>query len=45
MGKRDCGWHGSTAANRHGEFRTPTATILDLVVMEKSCFASGKEIP
>ena len=45
MDERDCGWHGSTAANRHGEFRTPTATILDLVVMEKFCFGCTKEIP
>ena len=45
MDERECGWHGSTAANRHGEFRTPTATILDSVVTEKSCFGYAKEIP
>ena len=33
-----CGWHGSTAASRHDEFHTQTATVLNLVVTEKSCF-------
>ncbi len=45
MDRRQCGWHGSTAANRHGEFRRQTAIILDLVLMEKSCFGYPNAIP